>query len=60
MTKPRKSTELSVIWETAPDAEPHALLRAVAILFNRRVPLSKGADLTNTDKTLMCRRPAHS
>ena len=37
-----------------------ALLKAVAMLFNRRVPLSTGADLTNDDKTLECRRTADS
>ena len=44
-------TNLTVIWETVPDPDPHALLKAVAMLFNRRVPLSTDADLTNADKS---------
>ena len=54
-----KSTpqNLTVSWETIPDPDPHALLKAVAMLFNRRVPLSTDADLTKNDVTLMCRRP---
>ena len=36
----------TVIWETVPNPDPHALLKAVAMLFHRRVPLSTGADLT--------------
>lgn len=47
-----------VIWETVPDPDPHALLKAVAMLFNRRVPLSTGADLTKPDRTLLCERPS--
>ena len=34
----------------------HALLKAVAMLFRRRVPLSTGVDLTKRDEELMCRR----
>jgi hypothetical protein len=49
-----------VIWETAPNPDPHALLKAVAIVFHRRVPLSTLADLTHTDKTLLCERPDDS
>lgn len=52
-TKPAK---LDVTWETVPDPDAHALLKAVAMLFNRRVPLSTGVDLTKTDKELLCRR----
>ena len=54
-----KSTphNLTVTWETVPDPDPHALLKAVAMLFNRRVPLSTDRDLTKDDRTLMCRRP---
>lgn len=57
MPKPATSNRITVIWETVPNPDPHALLKAVAMLFNRRVPLSTGADLTNDGKTLMCRRP---
>jgi hypothetical protein len=56
MSKPA-ADNLTVIWETIPNPDPHALLKAVAMLFNRQVPLSTGADLTTPDKTLMCRRP---
>ena len=57
MSKPAKSENLTVIWETVPDPDPHALLKAVAMMFNRRVPLSTGVDLTKADEELMCRRP---
>jgi len=60
MPKPPKPTKLTVIWETVPDPDTHALLKAVAMLFKRRIPLSTGVDLTKADKTLMCRRPADS
>ena len=54
-----KSTphNITVSWETIPAPDPHALLKAVAMLFNRRVPLSTDVDLTKNDVTLMCRRP---
>ena len=55
MPKPPKLMKLAVIWEATPDPDPHALLKAVALLFHRRVPLSTDADLTNTDKTLSYR-----
>jgi hypothetical protein len=58
MTRPPQPAKLAVIWETVPDPDPHALLKAVAMMFHRRVPLSTGVDLTDTDKTLLCRRPA--
>jgi hypothetical protein len=57
MPKPPKPTNLTVIWETAPNPDAYALLKAVAMLFHRRIPLSTGADLTKADKTLLCRRP---
>jgi hypothetical protein len=60
MPKPPTPTKLMVIWETAPNPDPHALLKAVAIVFHRRVPLSTPADLTHTDKTLLCERPDDS
>jgi hypothetical protein len=56
MPKPRTPNNITVIWETVPDPDPHALLKAVAMLFHRRVPLSTGADLTTPDKTLLCER----
>jgi hypothetical protein len=57
MSKPNTPIKLKVIWEIAPQPDPHALLKAVALLFKRRVPLSTEPDLTNTDKTLLCERP---
>lgn len=53
-------TKFTVIWETIPNPHPHALLKAVAMLFNRGVPLSTGLDLTKDDKTLSCGRPPKS
>jgi hypothetical protein len=57
MPRQTKQIELTVIWETAPNPDPHALLKAVAMLFNRRVPLSTEADLTTRDDKLMCEQP---
>jgi hypothetical protein len=57
MPKQRTPIKIAVIWETVPDPDPHAVLKAVAMLFHRRVPLSTAADLTKTDKTLLCERP---
>ena len=57
MTKLNQPTKLTVIWQVALDTDPHAMLKAVALLFHRRVPLSTSADLTNKDKTLMCEQP---
>jgi hypothetical protein len=57
MPKQPKHQKLTVIWENVPDPDPHALLKAVAMMFNRRVPLSTGVDLTKADEELMCRRP---
>jgi len=60
---PRQPEEIKpgVSWETVPNPDPHALLKAVAMLFGRRVPLSTDADLTKPDKTLMCgQRPSKS
>ena len=56
MSTIQRPTHLKVIWETVPDPDPHALLKAVAMLFNRRVPLSTTADLTRIDEELSCRR----
>jgi hypothetical protein len=57
MTTTPQPAKLAVIWEIVPDPDPYALLKAVAMMFHRRVPLSTGVDLTDTDKTLMCKRP---
>lgn len=57
MNKPPVSKSITVTWETSPDPDPRALLKAVAMLFNRQVPLSTGADLTKRDEELLCRRP---
>jgi hypothetical protein len=54
--KPTKPMKLIVTWETVPNPDPHTLLKAVAMLFNRRLPLSTEADLTKRDKTLECGR----
>jgi len=45
MSNSKKPTQLRVIWEIPPDPDPYALLKAVAILFDRRLPLSTGVDL---------------
>ena len=55
MPNAKKPTTLRVIWETVPNPDPHVLLKAVAMLFKRRVPLSTGVDLTKADKELLCR-----
>lgn len=60
MKKPTSRTQITVVWETIPDPDHHALLKAVAMMFNRRVPLSTGVDLTEHDRTLMCERPQDS
>jgi hypothetical protein len=56
MDKTNQQTKLNVKWETVPDPDPYALLKAVAIVFRRKVPLSTGVDLTVPDKTLICGR----
>jgi hypothetical protein len=56
MHKPHQPTKLAVTWATVPDPDPYALLKAVAIVFHRGVPLSTEVDLTVPDKTLMCER----
>lgn len=50
------SKPITVKWEIVPNPDHHALLKAVAMLFRRRLPLSTGSDLTNPDKTLLCER----
>ena len=56
----RKPNKIAVIWESTPNPDPHALLKAVAMLFNRQVPLSTVADLTQRDEELLCERPHES
>jgi hypothetical protein len=60
MPKPPMPTEITVIWETVPDPDPHALLKAVAMLFNRQVPLSTDGDLTPGAGPLLCKRTPDS
>ena len=60
MPKRVPPNEITMIWETVPDPDSHALLKAVAMLFNRRIPLSTGADLTKHDEELSCTRHADS
>lgn len=57
MCKPAPTRRLAAVWETVPHPDSHALLKAVAMLFNRRLPLSTGSDLTPPDDTLMCEQP---
>jgi hypothetical protein len=56
MPKPPKPNQLTVVWETIPEPDAHALLKAVAMMFHRQIPLSTGADLTPADEELSCRR----
>lgn len=56
MKAPPRSAKISVKWESVPNPDTYALLKAVAIVFRRRVPLSTGVDLTHSDDTLMCER----
>lgn len=60
MPKTAKFENLTVVWETVPDPDPHALLKAVAMVFKRRVPLSTRVDLTKRGEELTCRRPPES
>jgi hypothetical protein len=48
--------KIHIVWEDSPNQDRHALLKAIAIIFRRRVPLSTPSDLTNPDKTLLCER----
>lgn len=57
MAKSTKQPPVRVIWETIPDPDAHALLKAVALVLNRRIPLSTGSKLTKTDEELLCTRP---
>jgi len=45
-----------VTWEPNASPDRHALLKAVALVFHRTIPLSTAADLTELDKTLSCER----
>jgi len=49
--------KITVLWEVVPNPDPHALLKGVAMLFGRSVPLSTMADLTTNDEELLCERP---
>ncbi len=60
MKQPSRSKQLAVIWKTVPDPDPHTLLKAVPMVFNRRLPLSTGVDLTKRDAELLCRRQPES
>jgi len=57
MPNKKRPRQIEVTWETIPDPDSYALLQAVAMLFNRKPPLSTGADLTKHDEELSCRRP---
>lgn len=57
MNKNSAHNQISVVWETASNPDPHALLKAVALLFGRRVPLSTITNLTKCDKELFYERP---
>jgi len=48
--------QIPVTWETNASPDRHALLKAVALVFHRTIPLSTAADLTELDKTLSCER----
>ena len=52
----QRPKKLRVFWEPPAKPDHHALLKAVAMLFGRKVELSTDADLTNTDEELLCRR----
>jgi hypothetical protein len=56
MKPPRKPAPIAVIWEYSPNPDRHALLKAVAMLFKQRVPLSTGGELTERDEELLCER----
>jgi hypothetical protein len=53
-------TKVVAVWQSSANIDSHALLKAVAMVFRRRVPLSTQADLTNPDKTLLYERPDDS
>jgi hypothetical protein len=59
MSSPRKPTKFQVIWEPVPNPDPHALLQAVAMLFDRRVPLSTDVDLIEIGDTLSSPQEPH-
>ena len=56
MRKRNPQAKLEVVWEAIPNPEPHTVLKVVAMLFHRRVPLSTVTDLTLSDEELSCRR----
>ena len=55
-TRNLTKTKVVAVWQPSADNDRHALLKAVAMVFHRRVPLSTQADLTNPDRTLLCER----
>jgi len=57
MRNPLNHNPIKVLWETAPESDPYDLLKVVAMLFDRRVPLSTMSDLTTNDDELLCERP---
>lgn len=57
MHKHATHNQIKVVWEVASNPDPHDLLKAVAMLFSRRVPLSTMSDLTANDDELLCEQP---
>jgi len=56
MLRPTKATKLEVQWETIPEADHYAFIKAVALVLRRKAPLSTGVDLTRSPAELMCER----
>ncbi len=59
MPKRAKPTHILVTWEAVPNPDPYALLKAVAMLFNRKVPLSPDVDLTKPAGELTLKEESH-
>lgn len=57
MYKHATNNQITVVWETGPNPDPHDLLKMVAMLFGRKVPLSTMPDLTTNDDELLCEQP---
>jgi hypothetical protein len=57
MHKHATHNQIKVVWEAVPNPDPHDLLKAVAMLFGRRVSLSTAPDLTSDDDELLCEQP---
>jgi hypothetical protein len=60
MSNVQKPNKIAVVWLSANSPDAHALLKAVAMMFNRHVPLSTAADLTERDEELLCERSPKS